>query len=115
VICTVGAGFAVTVTLAVAVAVDPLPLAVAVYVVVAAGLTACVPPVAPIVYVLPSEPLRVTCVAFVATIVRIDELPAVIDAGFAAIVTVGVAEPTDDTVIVEFAVAEPPGPVAVAV
>jgi len=47
--------------------------------------------------------------------VRIAELPAVIDVGAAVIVTVGVDEPTDDTVIVEFAVAEPPGPVAVAV
>jgi hypothetical protein len=46
-IVTVGAD-AVTVTVAVAVAGDvpAAPLAVAVYVVVAAGLTACVPPVA---------------------------------------------------------------------
>jgi thiazole synthase ThiGH ThiG subunit len=74
-----------------------------------------VPPVAPIVYVVPSEPLSVTCVAFLAVMVRMDELPAVIDAGFAAIATVGVAELIDDTVMVEFAVAEPADPVAVAV
>jgi len=74
-----------------------------------------VPPVAPTVYVDPSEPVSVTCVAFVAVIVRIDELPAVIDEGVAVIVTVGVADPADETVMVEFAVAEPPGPVAVAV
>ena len=72
-------------TVAFAVAVPPLPLAVAVYVVVAAGLTACVPPAAPRLYVLPSEPLIVTCVAFVAVIVRIDELPAATDTGFAVI------------------------------
>jgi hypothetical protein len=47
--------------------------------------------------------------------VRIDELPAVIEVGVAVIVIAGVADPADDTVIVEFAVAEPPGPVAVAV
>jgi hypothetical protein len=111
----VGAGFAVTVRVTVALTVVPLPVAVAVYVVVAAGLTGCVPPVAPIVYLVPSEPLRLTAVAFVAVTVRMDELPAVSDVGFAVIVTVGVAEPTDDTVMVEFAVADPPGPVAVAV
>jgi hypothetical protein len=114
-ICTVGAGFAVTVTVTVALAVVPLPVAVAVYVVVADGLTGCVPPVAPMVYVLPSEPLTLTCVAFVAVMVRMDEPPAVIDVGVAAIVTVGVVEPTDDTVIVEVAVADPARPVAVAV
>ena len=65
--------------------------------------------------VVPSEPLSVTWVAFVAVMVRIDELPAVIEVGVAVIAIVGAADPTDDTVIVEFAVAEPPGPVAVAV
>ena len=64
---------------------------------------------------LPSEPLSETPVAFVAVMVRMDALPAVIDAGLAVIVTVGVAEPTNDTVMVEFAVADPPAPVAVAV
>ena len=85
VIWIVGAGFAVTLIVAVAVALPPLPFAVAVYVVVVAGLTACVPPVAPSVYALPSEPLIVTCVALVADTVRIDELPLVMDAGFAEI------------------------------
>ena len=72
-------------TVAVAVALPPLPLAVAVYVVVAAGLTACAPPAALRLYVVPSEPLIVTCVAFVVVIVRVDELPAAIDAGLAVI------------------------------
>ena len=70
-------------TVAVAVALPPLPLAVAVYVVVDAGLTACVPPGALRLYVLPSDPLTVTWVAFVAAIVRVDELPAAMDTGFA--------------------------------
>jgi len=47
--------------------------------------------------------------------VRIEELPAVTDAGLAEIVTVGVPDPEDETVTVEVAVAEPPGPVALAV
>jgi hypothetical protein len=47
--------------------------------------------------------------------VRIEELPAATDAGFAVIVTVGVGEVTADTVTVELAVTDPPGPVAVAV
>jgi hypothetical protein len=46
VINTVGVGLAVTVTVAVAVVIPPGPVAVAVYVVVAAGVTACVPPLA---------------------------------------------------------------------
>ena len=41
---TGGGGAGITVTVAVAVAVPPAPVAVTVYVVVAAGLTACVPP-----------------------------------------------------------------------
>jgi hypothetical protein len=47
-IVTVGGGVLdpVIVTIAVAVTVPPAPVAVAVYVVVAAGVTACVPPVA---------------------------------------------------------------------
>ena len=71
--------------MAVAVALPPLPLAVAVYVVVAAGLTACAPPAPLRLYVVPSEPLIVTCVAFAVVIVRVDELPAAIDAGLAVI------------------------------
>jgi hypothetical protein len=84
-------------------------------VVVAPGVTACVPPVAPRVYLLPSEPLSDTPVALVAVIVRIEELPAVSDAGLAAIVTVGIPEPEDETVTVDAAVADPPGPIALAV
>jgi hypothetical protein len=56
-----------------------------------------------------------TPVAFLAVIVRIDELPAVTDAGFALIVMVGVPVPDEETVTVEDAVVEPPGPVALAV
>ena len=83
--------------------------------VVAAGLTAWVPPVAPREYEVPSEPARVTCAAFVAVMVRIDELPAVTDAGLAAMVIVGEGDVTVDTVTVEFALTDPPEPVAVAV
>jgi hypothetical protein len=57
---TVGAGFGVTVRVVVAVTFPPAPVAVAVYVVVAAGLTACIPPVGCRVYVLPSVPVSVT-------------------------------------------------------
>jgi hypothetical protein len=76
-----------------------------------------VPPVAPKVNLLPSEPVSDTPVAFLAVTVRIEELPAVTDAGLAAIVTVGVPDPGPDaeTVTVEAALAEPPGPVALAV
>jgi hypothetical protein len=86
-------------------------------VVVAAGLTACVPPVAPNVNLLPSEPERDTAVAFVAVTVRMEELPAVTDAGLAVIVTAGAPEPDpeDETVTVDAAVADPPAPVALAV
>jgi hypothetical protein len=63
--------------------------------------------------VLPSLPVIVTWVAFVAATVRVDELPAVIEAGLAVIVIVGVGA----AVIVTVAVAEalPPAPVATAV
>lgn len=57
---------------------------------VAVGLTLCVPPVDCSVYVLPLLPVIVTCVAFAAVTVRVDELPAVIAPGLAAMVTVGV-------------------------
>ena len=101
-------------TVAAAVALPPLPFAVAVYVVVVAGLTACVPPVAARVYVVPSEPLMVTCVALVAETVRVDELPAVMDAGDALIVTVGFSAGID-TVTTTDAVADPLAPDAEAV
>jgi hypothetical protein len=114
VIVTVGGPAAVTVTVAVAVAgVPPLPgLAVAVYVVVAAGVTLCVPPVGLRVYLLPSEPVRVTVVAFVATTVRVEEPPAETDAGLAVMVTVGAAATVTIAVAVAFV---PFVPVAVAV
>ncbi len=60
-----------------------------------------------------SVPVIVTCVAFVAVTVRIDEAPAVIEVGFAVIVTVGDCADTTDTVAV--AEALPPLPVALAV
>lgn len=83
------------------------------------GLTACVPPVAPSVNLLPSEPVSESAVAFVAVTVKIEELPAVTDAGAAAIVTVGALDPDpvpeDETVTVDAAVTDPPGPLALAV
>jgi hypothetical protein len=80
---------------------------------VVVGLTACVPPVALKVYELLSVPVTVTPVAFVAVTVSVDELPALIEAGLAVILTVGPALAT--TVTVAVAVAVPPAPVAVAV
>ena len=53
------------------------------------GLTACVPPVGCRLYVLPSDPVTITCVAFVAVTVRVDELPDAIDVGLAFIPTMG--------------------------
>ena len=47
---------------------------------------------------LPSEPVTVTAVALVAVTVRAEELPALIEAGFAAMVTVGAAGGTTVTV-----------------
>jgi hypothetical protein len=80
-----------TVTVALAEAVPPEPVAVAVYVVVAVGLTTCVPPVDERVYELPSEPLTVTCVAFVACTVRVEDPPGAIDVGFEDMLVVGAA------------------------
>jgi hypothetical protein len=90
-ICTVTAGVVdVTVTTAVAVTVPPVPDAFAVYVVVAAGVTAFVPPVEDIVYELPSVPVTATVVALLAAMVSVEEAPAAIDAGLAVTVTAGV-------------------------
>jgi hypothetical protein len=50
-------------------------------------------------------------VALVAVTVKVDELPDVIEAGFAVMLTVGAG----DTVTVVLAEAFPPAPVAVAV
>jgi hypothetical protein len=65
------------------------------------------------VYELPSLPATVTPVALVAVTVSTEALPAVIDAGFAAIETVGAGFGL--TVIVVVCVLFPPGPFAVAV
>ena len=81
--------------------------------VVIGGLTTCVPPVAPSVYELPSEPVIVTLEAFVAVAVRVDESPAVIEVGFAVMATVGAGLAVTVTVAVADAV--PPDPLAVAV
>jgi hypothetical protein len=40
-------------------------------------------------YELPSDPVTVTCVAFVAVTVRVDELPDAIDVGLTLIPTMG--------------------------
>jgi hypothetical protein len=113
VIVTVATGRGLTVTVVVAVAFPPEPVAVAVYVVVAVGLTDCAPPLAVIVNELPSLPLTATWVAFAAVTVSVDELPVVIDAGLAVMVTV--AAGVFVTVIVADADAFPCTPVAVAV
>lgn len=112
-IITVGAGLGVTVTVVAAEAFPPIPDATAVYIVVVAGLTACVPPLGCRVYVLPSDPTTLTSVALDAVIVRIEELPAVIAVGVAAMVTVGGR--VGITVSVALAEFVPPGPVATAV
>jgi hypothetical protein len=64
---------------------------------------------------LPSEPMTVTVVAFVADTVRVDEPPAAIEMGFAAIVTVGTGGGVATTLTVAVAVTLPPALVAVAV
>jgi hypothetical protein len=58
-------------------------------VVVVLGVTVSVPPVAPNVFVLPSVPVTVTPVEFVAVTVSTEDLPAVIEAGLAAMITAG--------------------------
>jgi hypothetical protein len=83
-------------------------------VVVAVGFTACAPPLGCKVYVLPSEPVTITCVALVAITVKLDELPEEIEAGFAVMLTVGAAGAAV-TVTVAVAVFFPPLPVARAV
>jgi hypothetical protein len=81
--------------------------------VVVVGLTDCVPPLGSKVYVLPSVPVTVTCVAFVAFTVKVDALPEIIEVGFGAMVTAegGFGVTVKDALAVTF----PPGPVAVAV
>jgi hypothetical protein len=111
---TVGAAAGTTVTVAVAEALPPAPVAVAVYVVVAAGVTDCVPPLPGRLYVLPSDPVTATWVAFAAITINVDEAPEVTDVGLAVILTVG-ATAGGSTVTVTVAEAFPPAPVAVAV
>ena len=55
------------------------------------GWTDCAPPLACRVYELPSVPVTVTRVEFVAVTVNIDELPDGIEARLAVILTVGTA------------------------
>jgi hypothetical protein len=86
------------VTVAVAEAVPPDPVAVAVYVVVVVGLTDCVPPFDCRVYLLPSDPLTVTCVALVAVTVSVEEPPLVIEVGLELMLTVGAGGVLDLTV-----------------
>ena len=64
---------------------------------------------------LPSVPVTVTDVAFVALTVRVDELPDVIDVGLALIATDGSGDDAGTTVTVAIAVAVSPDPLAVAV
>jgi len=59
-------------------------------VVVAFGVTDCVPPLGGSVYVLPSLPLKVTCVALVDVTISVEEFPATTVAGLAEMATVGV-------------------------
>jgi hypothetical protein len=112
-IVTVGAGFRETVTVAAALTVPPGPVAVAVYVVLEVGLTDCTPPLDASVKVDPSLPETVTCVAFTAVTVRVEDWPEVMAVGFALIWTVGAGFGV--TVTTAVAVAFPPAPVAVAV
>jgi hypothetical protein len=82
-------------------------------VVVTVGLTNCSPPLADNVYLVPSVPVTITCVALTAATVRVDELPEVMEVGNAVMVTVGGGFGV--TVTVAAAVTLPPAPVAVAV
>ena len=62
-------------------------------------------------YLLPSDPVTITCAAWVAVTVNVDEFPETIETGLAVILIVG-----RDGVTVTIAVAEacPPAPLAVA-
>ncbi len=64
---------------------------------------------------LPSVPVTVTEVAFVAATVRVEELPAVMVLGLALMLTVGDGAPGGVTVTTVVAVVLPPAPVALAV
>jgi hypothetical protein len=64
------------------------------------------------VYELPSVPTTVTPVALVAVTVSVEELPALMDVGLAAMLTVGAGVVTVTDAVAELV---PPVPVAVAV
>jgi hypothetical protein len=66
--------------------------------VVVVGLTDCVPPVVAKVYVLPSDPFTITCVAFVAFTVSVEDPPLEIDVGLELMLTVGAGGVLDLTV-----------------
>ena len=53
------------------------------------GLTSCVPPLGGRVNVVLSDPVIVTCVAFAAVTVKVEEFPMTIEVGFAVMVTDG--------------------------
>jgi hypothetical protein len=84
-------------------------------VIVAAGVTVSVPPLDESEYALPSEPVIFTVAALVAVTVKVEELPALMDVGLAAMFTVGGGVVTALTVTVAVAVALLVVPVAVAV
>jgi len=65
------------------------------------------------VYVLPSLPATVTCVALLAVTVSVDDPPAAIEVGLATMVIVGAGFAV--TVTMAVAVADPPPPDAEAV
>jgi hypothetical protein len=81
--------------------------------VVEAGLTEGVPPLGCRLYVLPSVPVTVTVVAFVAVTVSVDEAPEAMEVGVAEIVTVGNTGATTVTVVLTEAVVPPAVAVAV--
>jgi hypothetical protein len=61
---------------------------------------------------LPSEPVRITAFALVAVTVRVEDFPAAIEAGLAAMVTVAAEGGAPVTVTVAVPEACPPAPVA---
>jgi hypothetical protein len=97
---------AVTVIVAEAVALPPGPVHVTGYVVVAVGVT-----VIDELGATPEIPGMVQLVAFVVAIVSVDELPDVIVAGFALIVTVGTGLTATVTLAEAGVVPLPPGAV----
>ena len=77
------------------------------------GVTDCVPPLAGSVYEMPSVPVRVSWVAYVAETVRVAGWPATMELGLATRLALGTGLGAIATVAV--AEAWPPGPFAVAV